>query len=86
MCRGAALELPGDLGGALGAVGNDLQFSALGGSGPTTAAGQYRGAGRRDRRYLLESVALLNPPASTGLEPKTPTPDTTSRKEVAATA
>jgi len=40
-----------------------------------------------DRRYLSEeSMALLNPPAPTVLEPKTTTPDTTGRKEIAATA
>ena len=40
-----------------------------------------------DRRYLSEqSMALLNPPAPTLLEPKTTAPDTTLRKEVAATA
>jgi putative transposase len=40
-----------------------------------------------DRRYLSEeSMALLNPPAPTVLEPKTTTPDTTPRKEIAATA
>ena len=40
-----------------------------------------------DRRYLSEeSMALLNPPATTILEPKTPTPDTTPRKKIAATA
>jgi len=41
-----------------------------------------------DRRYLSEeSMALLNPPAPTVLEPRptTPTPDT-ARKEIAATA
>ena len=31
-------------------------------------------------------MALLNPPAPTLLEPKTTTPDTTGRKEIAATA
>ena len=36
-----------------------------------------------DRRYLSEeSMALLNPPSPTVLEPKTTTP----RKEIAATA
>ncbi len=40
-----------------------------------------------DRRYLSEeSMALLNPPAPTVLEPKTTTPETTPRKEIAATA
>jgi putative transposase len=40
-----------------------------------------------DRRYLSEeSMALLNPPAPTILEPKKTTPDTTPRKEIAATA
>jgi putative transposase len=40
-----------------------------------------------DRRYLSEeSMALLNPPAPTVLETKTTTPDTTPRKEIAATA
>ena len=40
-----------------------------------------------DRRYLSEeSMALLNPPAPTLLEPRTTTPDTTARKEIAATA
>ena len=40
-----------------------------------------------DRRYLSEeSMALLNPPAPTFLEPKTATPDTTPSKEIAATA
>jgi putative transposase len=40
-----------------------------------------------DRRYLSEaSMALLNPPAPTVLEPKTSSPSTTSRKEIAATA
>ena len=40
-----------------------------------------------DRRYLSEeSMALLNPPAPTALEPKTTVPDTAPRKEVAATA
>ena len=40
-----------------------------------------------DRRYLSEEfMALLNPPAPTALEPKTTTPDTTTRREVAATA
>ena len=38
-----------------------------------------------DRRYLSEeSMALLNPPAPTALEPTTP--DTTGRKDIAATA
>jgi putative transposase len=40
-----------------------------------------------DRRYLSEeSMALLNPPAPTVLEPKPTTLDTTPRKEIAATA
>ena len=40
-----------------------------------------------DRRYLSEeSMALLNPPAPTVLEPKTTTTDTTPQKEIAATA
>ena len=40
-----------------------------------------------DRRYLSEeSMALLNPPAPTVLEPKATTPDTTLTKEIAATA
>jgi putative transposase len=40
-----------------------------------------------DRRYLSDqSMALLNPPAPTALEPKTTTPRTTGRKEIAATA
>ena len=40
-----------------------------------------------DRRYLSEeSMALLNPPAPTAIEPKTTIPDTTSSKEIAATA
>ena len=40
-----------------------------------------------DRRYLSEeSMALLNPPAPTVLEPKKATPDTRTRKEIAATA
>jgi len=40
-----------------------------------------------DRRYLSEeSMALLNPPAPTVLEPKTTTPQTTPSKEIAATA
>ncbi len=40
-----------------------------------------------DRRYLSEeSMALLNPPAPTVLEPKKTTPATTQRKEIAATA
>jgi len=40
-----------------------------------------------DRRYLSEeSMALLNPPAPTVLEPKTTSPSTTPRKEIAATA
>ena len=40
-----------------------------------------------DRRYLSEqSMALLNPPAPTVLEPKTPSPSTNPRKEIAATA
>ncbi len=40
-----------------------------------------------DRRYLSEqSMALLNPPAPTVLEPKATTHDTTPRKEIAATA
>ena len=41
----------------------------------------------RDRRYLSEeSIALLNPPAPTILEPKKTTPDTTPRNEIATTA
>jgi putative transposase len=40
-----------------------------------------------DRRYLSEeSMALLNPPAPTVLEPKPAPPATTPRKEIAATA
>ncbi|MHB1329871.1 MAG: IS256 family transposase [Gemmatimonadales bacterium] len=40
-----------------------------------------------DRRYLSEeSMALLNPPAPTVLEPKSSTSTRTSRKEIAATA
>jgi len=40
-----------------------------------------------DRRYLSEeSMALLNPPAPTVLEPRKTTPATTPRKEIAATA
>jgi putative transposase len=40
-----------------------------------------------DRRYLSEeSMALLNPPAPTVLEPKPSTPSRTSRREIAATA
>ena len=40
-----------------------------------------------DRRYLSEeSMALLNPPAPTVLEPKTVTTHTPPRKEIAATA
>jgi len=40
-----------------------------------------------DRRYLSEeSMALLNPPAPTTLEPKTSTPSKTTRREIAATA
>ena len=40
-----------------------------------------------DRRYLSEeSMALLNPPALTVLEPKTTTPETAPRKEITATA
>ena len=40
-----------------------------------------------DRRYLSEeSMALLNPPAPTLLEPKKATPATRTRKEIAATA
>jgi len=40
-----------------------------------------------DRRYLSEeSMALLNPPPPTILEPKTTTPDRAPRKEIAATA
>jgi len=40
-----------------------------------------------DRRYLSEqSMALLNTPTPTVLEPKTTTPDTTPRREVTATA
>jgi putative transposase len=41
----------------------------------------------QDRRYLSEeSMALLNPPALTVIEPKKTTPTRTSRKEIAATA
>jgi putative transposase len=41
----------------------------------------------QDRRYLSEeSMALLNPPEQTILEPKKPTPTRNSRKEIAATA
>ena len=40
-----------------------------------------------DRRYLSEhSMALLNPPAPTVLEPKTASPNATPHKEIAATA
>ncbi len=40
-----------------------------------------------DRRYLSEeSMALLNPPAPTVLEPKATTTKTAPRKEIAATA
>ncbi len=40
-----------------------------------------------DRRYLSEeSMAMLNPPAPTLLEPNTTSTDTTPRKEIAATA
>jgi putative transposase len=40
-----------------------------------------------DRRYLSEhSMALLNPPAPTVLEPKTTSPNTTPGREIAATA
>ncbi len=40
-----------------------------------------------DHRYLSEeSMALLNPPAPTVLEPRKNTTDTTPRKEIAATA
>jgi len=40
-----------------------------------------------DRRYLSEeSMALLNPPAPTVLEPRKNTTDTTPRKEITATA
>jgi len=40
-----------------------------------------------DRRYLREeSMALLNPPAPTALEPKTTHPSKTTRREIAATA
>jgi putative transposase len=40
-----------------------------------------------DRRYLSEeSMALLNPPAPTILEPRTTTPTKTKRREIAATA
>jgi putative transposase len=41
----------------------------------------------QDRRYLSEeSMALLNPPEPTALEPKKPATTRTSRKEIAATA
>ena len=41
----------------------------------------------QDRRYLSEeSMALLNPPAPTTIEPKKPTATRTTRKEIAATA
>jgi putative transposase len=41
----------------------------------------------QDRRYLSEeSMALLNPPEPTVLEPKKSTPTRRSRKEIAATA
>ena len=40
-----------------------------------------------DRRYLSEaSMALLNPPAPTAIEPTTPTPTKTPRRRIAATA
>ena len=40
-----------------------------------------------DRRYPSEeSIALLNPPAPSVLEPNTTAPDTTPNKEMAATA
>ena len=40
-----------------------------------------------DRRYLSEeSMALLNPPAPTTLEPKSSTPNKTTRRGIAATA
>ncbi len=40
-----------------------------------------------DRRYLSEeSMALLNPPTPTVLEPRTDTPARSSRKKIAATA
>jgi len=39
-----------------------------------------------DRYLSEESMALLNPPAPTALEPKTTTLDTSPRKEIAATA
>ncbi len=40
-----------------------------------------------DRRYLSEeSMALLNPPAPTILEPKNSPTTKTTRKEIAATA
>ena len=40
-----------------------------------------------DRRYLSEaSMALLNPPAPTAIEPTTPTPTKTTRRRIAATA
>ena len=40
-----------------------------------------------DRRYLSEeSMALLNPPTPTALEPRKTTPDTTPTKAIAATA
>jgi putative transposase len=40
-----------------------------------------------DRRYLSEeSMALLNPPEPTLLEPKTPTPAKTTRRQITATA
>jgi len=40
-----------------------------------------------DRRYLSgESMALLNPPAPTVLEPNRTVPEATTRKEIAATA
>ncbi len=40
-----------------------------------------------DRRYLSEqSMALLNPPTPTMLEPKTSSPNTTPGRQIAATA
>ena len=40
-----------------------------------------------DRRYLSEaSMALLNPPAPTAIEPTTTTPTKTTRRRITATA